>query len=84
MNALIATRLTEYELGQADACPMVEIAHDVAGLFPEVLDDPRVDARIYIVAVPRREVDFVRVMAAPAPHRAPTVSALRRAARRAA
>lgn len=84
MKSLIATRLTEYQLGQADAYPIVEIAPDIVGLFPEFLDDPRVNGRFYVVAVSGWHLDFVRVMAAPAPHPAPTIAALRRAARRAA
>jgi hypothetical protein len=84
MTKLIATRLTEYQLGQADAYPCVELAPDVVGVFPEFLDDPRVDVRMYVVAVSGWHLDFVRVMAAPAPHPAPTIAALRRAARRAA
>lgn len=84
MRPLIATPLTEHQLGQMHKCPMVEIAPDIAGLFPEFLDDTRVNGRFYVVAVFRRHVDFVGVMAAPAPHRAPTIAALRRAARRAA
>lgn len=84
MSQLNATRLTEFELGQAAADPAIEIAPDVCGLFPDRLEDPTVDARFYIVMVPRRQVDFVGVVAAPAPHPAPTIAALRRAARRAA
>lgn len=84
MSPLNATPLTEFELGQATADPSVELAPDVYGLFPDRLQDPTADARFYIVIVPRRHVDFVGVVAAPAPHPAPTIAALRRAARRAA
>jgi hypothetical protein len=83
MTRLIASRLTEYRLGRMDALPCVAIAPDVVGLFPQFLDDPRVNGRFYVVAVSGRHLDFVGVMAAPAPHPAPTIAALRRAAKRA-
>lgn len=85
MKSLIAGRLTQYELRQSADDPIVEIAPGIAALFPENLDDPVAWSRMYIVAVPRRRhVTFVGVIAPPAPYRAPTIAALRRAARRAA
>ena len=83
MRSLVATHLTDHQLDEFAADPAIEIAPDIVGLHPEFLDDPRVNARFYVVAVSRDDLYFVGVMAPPAPTRAPSIFALRSAARRA-
>ena len=82
MRSLVATHLNDHQLDQYAAVPATEIARDIVGLFPEFLDDPRVNARFYVVSVARDDLYFVVVMAPPAPTPAPSILALRSAARR--
>jgi hypothetical protein len=78
-------RLTGHDLDVSADDPIVELAPGVAVLFPCMLNDPTSPSRMYIVEVARgRRVSFVGVIARPAPHRAPTIAELRRAAKRAA
>lgn len=85
MKSLVAMRLTEHDLEVSAGDPIVELARGVAVLFPCMLNDPASPSRMYIVEVAgRRRRSFVGVVARPAPHRAPTIAQLRRAAKRAA
>lgn len=76
MRSLVATHLNDHQLDEFASDPAIEIAPDIAGLYPEFLDDPRVNARFYVVAVSRDDLYFVGVMAPPAPTPAPSIFAL--------